>query len=200
MRSELPAISADLAVRWLGMGSTWLLSIGAGISLLIGHGGGLYLLAFGMLLGIALLVAAAWTLVVETGQHAGGKDIMPSREQPAELPGAGQIAGGKTDLSVCLGSDRMSPEPLDSGVRTRFTLSEVRIPSDGCARRGLAALPSAWPLPASRAWRGAFPRAADRGGCGGGWRGRWPKYRRRYRGSGGRCYWCARRRSCCCWM
>jgi hypothetical protein len=95
MRSELSAISADLAVRWLGMGATWLLSIGAGISLLIGHGGGLYLLAFGMLLGIALLVAAAWTLVVETGKHTHGKDIMPSREQPAALPGAGQVAGGE---------------------------------------------------------------------------------------------------------
>jgi hypothetical protein len=47
-----------------GYGATWLLSIGAGISLAIGHGG-LYLLAFAMLLGIALEVAAAWTLVVE---------------------------------------------------------------------------------------------------------------------------------------
>ena len=33
------------------------------------NGGGLYLLAFGLLLGIALQVAAAWTLLVETGQH-----------------------------------------------------------------------------------------------------------------------------------
>jgi hypothetical protein len=46
-RHELPAVSADVAVRWLGMGATWLLSIGAGISLLVGHVGGLYLLAFG---------------------------------------------------------------------------------------------------------------------------------------------------------
>lgn len=39
-RWEPPAASADLAVRWLGMWATWLLSIGAGISLAVGHGGG----------------------------------------------------------------------------------------------------------------------------------------------------------------
>ena len=69
VRRELPGVSADLAARWLATAATWLLSIGAGISLLAGQGGGLYLLAFGMLLGIALQVAAAWTLVVEAGQH-----------------------------------------------------------------------------------------------------------------------------------
>ena len=58
-RWELPPFSADLVVGWLGMGATWLLSIGAGISLLAGHGGGLYLLAFAILLGIAPEVAAA---------------------------------------------------------------------------------------------------------------------------------------------
>jgi hypothetical protein len=58
-RWELPPFPADLVVGWLGMGATWLLSIGAGISLLAGHGGGLYLLAFAVLLGIALEVPAA---------------------------------------------------------------------------------------------------------------------------------------------
>jgi hypothetical protein len=94
VRHELPAVSADLAVRWLGLGATSLLSIGAGISLLVGHGGGLYLLAFGMLLGIALQVAAAWTLIVETGQHARGQDITPGRERRAEPPSATQPAAG----------------------------------------------------------------------------------------------------------
>jgi hypothetical protein len=41
------------------MGATWLLSIGVGISLLAGHGGELHLLAFAVLLGIALEVPAA---------------------------------------------------------------------------------------------------------------------------------------------
>jgi hypothetical protein len=59
--SKLRPVTAGLTVRWLGTGATWLLSIGAGISLLVGHGGGLFLLAFGLLLGIALQVAAAWT-------------------------------------------------------------------------------------------------------------------------------------------
>jgi hypothetical protein len=95
VRSERPALSSGLAVRWLGLVATWLLSIGAGISLLVGSGGGLYLLAFGMLLGIALLVAAAWTLVVETGKHTRGQDVMPGREHPAELPGAGRLAAGE---------------------------------------------------------------------------------------------------------
>jgi hypothetical protein len=94
VRHELPAVSADLAVRWLGLGVTGLLSIGAGISLLVGHGGGLYLLAFGMLLGIALQVAAAWTLIVETGQHTRGQDIMPGRERRAEPASATQPAAG----------------------------------------------------------------------------------------------------------
>lgn len=75
-RSE---ISANLAIRWLGMVATWLLSIGAGISLLAGSGGGLYLLAFGLLLGIVLQVAAAWTLVVETGRHTSGNDTLSER-------------------------------------------------------------------------------------------------------------------------
>jgi hypothetical protein len=52
-RWELPPFSADLVGRCLGMGATWLLSIGAGISLLAGSGGRLYLLAFAVLLGIA---------------------------------------------------------------------------------------------------------------------------------------------------
>jgi hypothetical protein len=95
VRSELHAASAGLAVRWLGLAATWLLSIGAGISLLAGQGGGLYLLAFGMLLGIALQVAAAWTLVVEAGKHTRGKDITPGREHPAEPPRAGQLASGE---------------------------------------------------------------------------------------------------------
>jgi hypothetical protein len=91
-RWELPTASADLVGRWLGMGATWLLSIGAGISLAIGHGGGLYLLAFAMLLGIALEVASAWTLIVEAGKETSGKDIMPRREHTAGPPRAGQLA------------------------------------------------------------------------------------------------------------
>ncbi len=91
-RWELPAVSADLVARWLGMATTWLLSIGAGISLAVGHGGGLYLLAFAMLLGIALEVASAWTLVVEAGKDTRGKDIMPGRQRAAGPPRAGQLA------------------------------------------------------------------------------------------------------------
>lgn len=58
-----------------------------GISLLAGHGGGLYLLAFAMLFGIALEAAAAWSLIVWVG-----KDIMPGRERTAGPPRAGQLA------------------------------------------------------------------------------------------------------------
>ncbi len=74
MRTERLAFSIDLATRWVAMGATWLLSIGAGITLLAGHGGGLYLLAFSLLLGIALEVAAAWRLVAEAGEHTSGQD------------------------------------------------------------------------------------------------------------------------------
>jgi hypothetical protein len=48
-----------------------------------------------MLLGIALEVAAAWTLVVEAGKDSRGKEVMPAREDAAELPRAGQSAPGK---------------------------------------------------------------------------------------------------------
>ncbi len=96
-RWELPLFSADLVGRWFGMGATWLLSIGAGISLAIGHGGGLYLLAFAILLGIALEVAAAWTLVVEVGKDARGEDIMPGREDRAEPPSTGKPAAATRD-------------------------------------------------------------------------------------------------------
>ncbi len=50
------------------MAATWLLSISAGISPLVEQGGGLYFLAFAVLLGIALEVAAAWSLVVSAGE------------------------------------------------------------------------------------------------------------------------------------
>lgn len=100
VRRELPAASANLVARWLAMAATWLLSIGAGISLLAGQGGGLYLLAFGMLLGIALQVAAAWTLVVEAGQHTHAMhthlpDTASGPEHRAEPPSAGQLAAGE---------------------------------------------------------------------------------------------------------
>jgi len=71
--------------------ATWLLSIAAGISLLAGHGGGLYLLAFAVLLGIALEVAAAWSLVVWVGKDTRGKDIMPGRQRTPERLQAGQL-------------------------------------------------------------------------------------------------------------
>jgi hypothetical protein len=93
-RWELPPFSADLVGRCLGMGATWLLSIGAGISLLAGSGGGLYLLAFAVLLGIALEVAAAWSLIVWVGKDIRGNDIMPGREHRAEPPSAGRLAAG----------------------------------------------------------------------------------------------------------
>jgi hypothetical protein len=105
---ELPSFSADLVGRWLGMGATWLLSIRAGISLAIGHGGGLYLLAFAMLLGIALEAAAAWTwpwrpvTTVAARRSCPGERTRPNcREPGSRLP-------GKTDLALCLGSDWMS--------------------------------------------------------------------------------------------
>ncbi len=89
VRSELATASADLAVRWLGMGVTWLLSIGAGISLLAGAGGGLYLMAFAVLLGIALQVAAAWTLVLGVGDRTEEMEIIPGQQGQAESPKPG---------------------------------------------------------------------------------------------------------------
>ena len=94
-RWELPPFSADLVVGWLGMGATWLLSIGAGISLLAGHGGGLYLHAFAVVLGIALEVAAAWSLVVWVGKDTRGQDIMPGRQRTPEQPQAVQLGAEK---------------------------------------------------------------------------------------------------------
>jgi hypothetical protein len=94
-RWEPSPFSGDLVGRWLGMGATWLLSIGAGISLLAGHGGGLYLLAFAVLLGIALEVAAAWSLVVWVGKDTRGQDIMPGRQRTPEQPQAVQLGAEK---------------------------------------------------------------------------------------------------------
>jgi hypothetical protein len=91
---SLFSLSAHSAIRWLSMGTTWLLTIGAGISLLVGHGGGLYLLAFGLLLGTALQVTAAWTLVVETGKHTRVKGAVAGQEQRAEPPTAEPGAQG----------------------------------------------------------------------------------------------------------
>jgi hypothetical protein len=96
-RWEQVAFSVDLVVRWLGMGATWLLSIGAGISLVVGHGGGLYLLAFAVLLGIALEVAAAWSLIVWIGKDTPGKDVTPGRQRAPGRPQAGQSDAGQSD-------------------------------------------------------------------------------------------------------
>ncbi len=91
-RSEPSPFSADLVGRWLVAGTAWLLSIGAGISLLIGNGGGLYLLAFAELLGIAHGVATARSLTVGIGKDSRAKDIMPGRQLTPERPPAGQLA------------------------------------------------------------------------------------------------------------
>ncbi len=67
----------------------------------LGWRGGLYLLAFGMLPGIALQVAAAWTLVVEAGQHTHEKQhtrvpgMVTAPGRRAEPPSAGQLAAGE---------------------------------------------------------------------------------------------------------
>ncbi len=49
-------------------GGSLLLSSGAGISLIVRQGGGLYLLAFSLLLALALEVASAWSLIVRIGR------------------------------------------------------------------------------------------------------------------------------------
>lgn len=69
----------------------WLLSIGVGISLLLGQGGGLYYLAFAVLLGIVLEVAAAWSLIVSPRQTNVTPGAQPAAEPP---PGAPSAAGG----------------------------------------------------------------------------------------------------------
>jgi hypothetical protein len=69
-----------------------LLGIAAGISLLIGNGGGLYFLAFGALLLIANEVASAWSLIVGIGKDTGAEDIMLGRQPTPEEPPAGQLA------------------------------------------------------------------------------------------------------------
>ena len=70
------------------MVATWLLTIGAGISLLVGQGGGLYLLAFAVLLGIALEVAAAWSLIVGSVRTFAARTPCPgdSKRPNARLP------------------------------------------------------------------------------------------------------------------
>lgn len=67
-RQEPLLISGDLVGRWIGMAVTLLLSSGTGISLIVRQGGGLYLLAFSLLLGLALEVASAWSLIVGIGR------------------------------------------------------------------------------------------------------------------------------------
>jgi hypothetical protein len=72
-----------------------LLGIVAGISLLIGNGGGLYFLAFGALLLIANEVASAWSLIVGIGKDTGAEDIMLVGQPTREEQSAGQLAAGE---------------------------------------------------------------------------------------------------------
>ena len=62
------------------------------ISLLIGNGGGLYLLAFAVLLGVVTTVATTWSLILGIGKDTRAKDIMPGRKPTPERPPAGQLA------------------------------------------------------------------------------------------------------------
>lgn len=98
-RWESARASADVVgrrqSRWLGMGAAWLLSIAAGISLLAGNGGGLYLLAFAVLLGIALEVAAAWSLIIWAGKDTRGQDIMSGRRRTFGRPQGGPTGVGQ---------------------------------------------------------------------------------------------------------
>lgn len=89
---RLAVFSVDLVVRWIAGVTGLLLGIGAGISLLIGNGGGLYFLAFGALLLIANEVASAWSLIVGIGKDTGANDIMLVRQPTPEGPPAGQPA------------------------------------------------------------------------------------------------------------
>jgi hypothetical protein len=89
---RLAVFSVDLVVRWTAGVTGLLLGIGAGISLLIGNGGGLYFLAFGALLLIANEVASAWSLIVGIGKDTGAKDIMLVGQLTPEGPPAGQLA------------------------------------------------------------------------------------------------------------
>jgi hypothetical protein len=89
---RLAVFSVDLIIRWIAGVTGLLLGIGAGISLLIGTGGGLFFLAFGALLLIANEVASAWSLIVGIGKDTGATDNM-LRGQPApEGPPAGLLA------------------------------------------------------------------------------------------------------------
>jgi hypothetical protein len=89
---RLAVFSVDLVVRWIAGVTGLLLGIVAGISLLIGNGGGLYFLAFGALLLIANEVASAWSLIVGIGKDTGAKDIMLVGQPTPEGPSAGQLA------------------------------------------------------------------------------------------------------------
>jgi hypothetical protein len=89
----LAVFSVDLVLRWIAGVTGLLLGIAAGISLLIGNGGGLYFLAFGALLLIANEVASAWSLIVGIGKDTGAKDITLGQQPAPEGPPAGQLAG-----------------------------------------------------------------------------------------------------------
>ena len=78
-------ISGSHAALFVGLAT----AIGAGISMLAGNGGGLYLLAFGALLLIANEVASAWSLIVGIGKDTGAKDIMLVGQPTPEGPPAG---------------------------------------------------------------------------------------------------------------
>jgi len=89
---RLAVFSVDMVARWIAGVSGLLLGIVAGISLLIGNGGGLFFLAFGALLLIANEVASAWSLIVGIGKDTGAEDIMFVREATPEGQPAGQLA------------------------------------------------------------------------------------------------------------
>ena len=61
----------------------------------LGLAGIVLVLPVAVLLGIALEVAAAWSLIVWVGKDIRGNDIMPGREHRAEPPSDGQLAAGE---------------------------------------------------------------------------------------------------------
>jgi hypothetical protein len=103
----LAVFSVDLVIRWIAGVTGLLLGIAAGISLLVGSGGGLYFLAFGALLLIANEVASAWSLIVGIGKTPAPRTSRsvnsprPKGRQPGNWPPR------RTDLARCLSSDRV---------------------------------------------------------------------------------------------
>jgi hypothetical protein len=90
---------ADVRVRQIAAWVVLVLWLVSGISLIIGHGGGLYILLVAIVIALNIWVGGAWSLLTGSEARAELDDAAGGRQRPTE-PGSSGVSAIKRDSST----------------------------------------------------------------------------------------------------